>query len=189
MLILASSSPYRKRLLIELGLNFKVCSPNIDETILPKEKSEHAVIRIAEKKANKVAQKEQGLIIASDQIGLLGNDILTKPLNHENAVLQLKKSSNKKVLFLTSLVLLNTKNNNIQTVLVKTTVFFKKLTNVQIIDYLLKEKPYDCAGSFKSEGLGVTLLDKIISEEPNALIGLPTIALTNMLIKENTNLV
>ncbi len=188
-LILASSSLARKELLTKLGLDFKVIIANVDETIANTEKPYNAVYRLAQKKAYAVSKKTDGLIIASDQIAVLGNNILTKPHNHKNAIWQLQQCSANKVEFLTSLALLNTKTNNIQTIVEKTTVYFRKLSSKQITNYLLKEQPYKCVGSFKSEGLGIALFTKLIANDPNSLIGLPIIALVDMLAVEGISVV
>ncbi len=189
LLILASSSLARKKILTKLGVDFKVIAPDIDENIPNTEAPDKAVYRLAQQKAYAVSKKTEGLIIASDQIAVLKNTILTKPHNHENAILQLQQCSANKVVFLTSLALLNTKTNNIQTVVEKTTVYFRTLTNKQIENYLLKEKPYQCVAGFKSEGLGIVLFTKLIANDPNSLVGLPVIALVDMLAVEGINIV
>jgi MAF protein len=188
--ILASSSPFRKELLSKLGVDFNTNSPDIDETRLPKETPSQLVYRLSEEKAKEVAKREDGLIIASDQVATLeaGNrptdEILCKPHTHENAVKQLQKSSGKTVTFYTSLTLLNTNSNNINTIVETYKVIFKKLTGEQIENYLNKEKPYNCAGSFKSEALGVSLFERLEGNDPNTLIGLPLIQLVDMLKEE-----
>lgn len=180
-LILASSSPFRKELLNKLGMDFDSVSPDIDESRRANETPEQLVLRLAQEKAREVAKTHSGLIIGSDQVATLGDEILTKPNNHENAVKQLKQSSGNSVIFLTSLALLDTDSNTIDTHVEKTKVVFKSLSVQQIENYLQKEKPYHCAGSFKSEALGVSLLERIEGNDPNALIGLPLIQLIKML--------
>ncbi len=180
-LILASSSPFRKELLNKLGMDFDSVSPDIDESRRANETPEQLVLRLAQEKAREVAKTHSGLIIGSDQVATLGDEILTKPNNHENAVKQLKQSSGNSVIFLTSLALLDTDSNTIDTHVEKTKVVFKVLSAQQIENYLQKEKPYHCAGSFKSEALGVSLLERIEGNDPNALIGLPLIQLIKML--------
>jgi len=134
------------------------------------------------------------LIIASDQVATLGNgnneddEILTKPGSHENAFLQLKKSSGKTITFLTGLVLLNTETLKIQTHVELFKVTFKQLSDNQILSYLKKEDVLNCAGSFKSEGLGIALFSRMEGNDPNSLIGLPTIQLIKMLAKENVHI-
>ncbi len=184
-LILASSSPFRKQLLAKLGLEFSVQVPNIDESQQAGESPKQLVHRLAQQKALAVAKTHQGLIIASDQVAVLNEKILGKPHTHENAVTQLEQSSGKSVTFLTSLALLNTNTNNMQTIVEPFTVVFKTLNTQQINNYLKKEQPYNCAGSFKSEGLGISLFERLEGNDPNALIGLPLIELITMLANES----
>ncbi len=162
-------------------MDFDSVSPDIDESRRANETPEQLVLRLAQEKAREVAKTHSGLIIGSDQVATLGDEILTKPNNHENAVKQLKQSSGNSVIFLTSLALLDTDSNTIDTHVEKTKVVFKVLSAQQIENYLQKEKPYHCAGSFKSEALGVSLLERIEGNDPNALIGLPLIQLIKML--------
>ncbi len=193
-LILASSSPFRKAVLEKLGVDFISSSPDIDEARNNRETPYNLVLRLAETKAKKVAEKHSGLIIASDQVATFGSgmdetdEILNKPLTHENAFRQLKDSSDKKITFLTSIALLNTKTSYLQNNVELFQVYFKKLTDQQIQSYLEKEDVLNCAGSFKSEGLGVTLLSSMKGDDPNSLIGLPTIKLIEMLEKENVHI-
>jgi len=190
-LILASSSPFRKAILERLGVSFITVSPNIDETRKTPETPYDLVYRLAEEKAKEVAKTHSGLIIASDQVATLnsGNDeedeILNKPLTHQNAFAQLKKSSGRTVTFLTSIALLNTETGILQNHVEFSRVFFKSLSDSHILSYLEKEDVLNCAGSFKSEGLGVSLFNCTEGNDPNALIGLPTIQLIKMLAKEN----
>ena len=189
-LILASSSPFRKAVLDKLGLPFESVSPDIDESRASDETPEQLVYRLSQEKAREVAKQKSGLIIASDQVATLGegsaveDKILTKPHTHEKAVEQLKQSSAQTVTFLTSLTLLNTDNYNIQTIVEKYRVTFRELTDAQIQHYLRAEQPYNCAGSFKSEALGISLFAKMQGEDPNTLIGLPLIRLIDMLNNE-----
>lgn len=180
-LILASSSPFRKELLNKLGLNFDIVSPDIEEFRKTNETPEQLVFRLAQEKAREVAKTRSGLIIASDQVATLGDEILTKPYTHKNAIKQLEKSSGNIVIFITSLTLLDTNNDIIETVVEKSKIVFKILSTRQIENYLQKEKPYNCAGSFKSEALGISLVECIEGNDPNALIGLPLIQLIKML--------
>jgi len=148
------------------------------------------VYRLSQEKAYEVAKRESGLIIASDQVATLetgsnpNDEILSKPHTHNNAIKQLQKSSGKTVSFFTSLTLLNTNSNNINTIVETYKVVFKELTSQQIENYLVKEKPYNCAGSFKSEALGVSLFERLEGNDPNTLIGLPLIQLVEMLKEE-----
>ena len=184
-LVLASTSPYRRELLNRLGLPFVTASPDVDETMGDGETPEQLVKRLAESKARAVAESHQdALIIGSDQVAVLDNQILGKPGNHGNAVQQLSNASGKKVLFLTGLCLLNTKTGNTQINVDKFSVEFRQLTRSQIENYLQREQPYDCAGSFKSEGLGISLFKKMEGDDPNALIGLSLITLIDMLSAE-----
>ena len=192
-LIIASSSPFRKAILDKLGLDFEVVAPEINEDRRVNESPIDLVTRLSKEKAVAVAKSKTGLIIASDQVATLdtgykANDsVLTKPGSHENAFLQLKKSSGKTVNFLTGLVLMNTKNLNTQVHVEHFKVSFKTLSDNQILNYLSKEDVLNCAGSFKSEGLGIALFTKMEGNDPNSLIGLPAIQLIDMLAKENVH--
>lgn len=188
-IVLASSSPYRRELLNKLGLNFICESPDIDESPVEGETAQQLVSRLAIEKAKAVATNHpDSLIIASDQIALLNGKILGKPGNHLAAKKQLADASGNEVLFLTSLVLHNTSTGMHQHEVVPFTVHFRLLNDVEIEGYLLKEQPYNCAGSFKSEGLGITLFQRLEGDDPNALIGLPLIKLTEMLANEGLSL-
>jgi MAF protein len=184
-LILASTSPYRKALLERLQVDFACDSADIDETALAGESVQDMVVRLAKFKAEAVAGKHpDALIIGSDQSAVLDGEILTKSGNFENAVKQLQKASGKRIVFQTGLCLLNTRTGHSQTACAPYTVVFKSLTQDKIEHYLKKEEPYNCAGSFKSEGLGIALFEKFEGEDPNALIGLPLIKLVEMLDSE-----
>ena len=193
-LILASSSPFRKAILEKLRIDFKIASPNINEKRKNGESPFNLVNRLSKEKALEVAKSHSGLIIASDQVATLGNgnneddEIFTKPGSHENAFLQLKKSSGKTITFLTGLALLNTETLKIQTHVELFKVTFKQLSDNQILSYLNKEDVLNCAGSFKSEGLGIALFSSMEGNDPNSLIGLPTIQLIKMLAKENVHI-
>ena len=192
-LILASSSPFRKAILNKLGLSFEVVAPEINEVRKVNESPIDLVSRLSKEKAIAVSKTYSGLIIASDQVATLnsGNnesdEILTKPGSHENAFQQLKESSGKTLNFLTGLVLMNTKTLNTQTHVEHFKVSFKSLTDNQILNYLAKEDVLGCAGSFKSEGLGIALLSQMDGNDPNSLIGLPSIKLIEMLANENVH--
>ncbi|MDH5735738.1 MAG: Maf family nucleotide pyrophosphatase [Gammaproteobacteria bacterium] len=184
-LVLASTSPFRKALLDKLHLDYETDSPDIDETPLANETIEAMVVRLAEGKARAVASKHpDALIIGSDQSAVLDGQVLTKPGGYETAFQQLKNASGKRIVFQTGLCLLNTRTHHIQSTCVPYTVVFKPLNDEIIDHYLRKEEPYNCAGSFKSEALGIALFEKFEGEDPNALIGLPLIKLVEMLNKE-----
>lgn len=189
-IVLASTSPYRKELLQRLGLPFETAAPDLDETRLADEPPQALVARLAEEKAKAVARNySDSLIIGSDQVAVLDNEVLGKPGNHDKAVLQLSKASGKAVTFYTGLCLYNTTSNHLQVDVVPFNVFFRKLSQNQIENYLNAEQPYDCAGSFKSEGLGVALFERMEGEDPSALIGLPLIRLCRMLEQEGITII
>lgn len=189
-LILGSSSIYRQALLQRLQIPFEVVSPEIDEKALPDEMPEVTASRLAEAKARAVAIKyTDALIIGADQVAVLEGVRLGKPLNHENAINQLRFMRGKEVAFYTALSLFNSRNNSIQTNVVPCYVKFRELSDQQIESYLHKEKPYHCAASAKSEGLGIVLIERMTGDDPNALIGLPLIALVAMLEFEGIKIV
>lgn len=184
-LVLGSTSPFRKTLLERLHIDFVCDSPDIDETPLQSEPVEEMVIRLAIAKAQAIsARHPESLIIGSDQSAVLNGEKLSKPGNFENAFKQLTRASGQKITFQTGLCLLNTATGNIQSVCVPYTVVFKTLTPTMIKNYLHKEEPYNCAGSFKSEALGIALFERFEGSDPNALIGLPLIELINFLENE-----
>jgi len=184
-IILASSSIYRKELLQRLQIPFETLSPHVDETPLPSELAQDTALRLAELKTRTIAKiYPQALIIGSDQVALLDNVYLGKPMNHDNAVMQLRSMSGRKVIFYTALCLLNSATNRLQSRLIPYQIGFRQLSDQQIENYLLKEQPYHCTGSAKSEGLGIALIESMYGEDPNALIGLPLIALVDMLTEE-----
>ncbi len=180
-LILASTSPFRRELLECLGIDFSTAAPDIDESAHPGEKPSDLVRRLSEAKARAIVPSHQGLIIGSDQVATTGDDILGKPGTHEKAVEQLKYLSGKCACFYTGLCLLNTETDTADVEVVPYTVYFRQLDDEQIENYLQADKPYNCAGSFKSEGLGITLFERMEGDDPTALIGLPLIKLTTML--------
>jgi MAF protein len=144
------------------------------------------VQRLASSKALEIAKTHpEALIIGSDQVAVIEGDILGKPGNHQNAMAQLKRASGQDVTFLTGLALYNAKNDHMQSVVEPFTVHFRKLSESQIDFYLKKEQPYQCAGSFKSEGFGISLFSKLVGDDPNTLIGLPLIRLIDMLYQEH----
>jgi len=182
-LLLASSSPYRKALLQRLGLPFTCASPNIDETPCPSEPGPELALRLATGKARALANNyPEHWIIGSDQVACLPDgSLLNKPTSHEAAVQQLTRSSGQKVEFHTGLTLLNAGSGEVQSHCELFTAHFRQLSEAEIEAYLQKEQPYDCAGSFRMEGLGITLFSRLEGDDPNSLIGLPLIALNNML--------
>ena len=185
-LILASTSSYRKALLNRLHLPFVTFAPEVDETPLVGESAPQLVSRLSKLKAE-AAQKyyPRALVIGSDQVAVVGHRFLGKPENHEQAVEQLSALSGQQVDFLTGLCLLNTATSRVQLDIVQFSVVFRHLKKAQIENYLLKDKPYNCSGSFKSEGLGISLLKKMLGDDPTALMGLPLIRLVNMLETES----
>jgi septum formation protein len=179
-LILASSSPYRRQLLERLGIPFASISPNIDETPLQGESPKALTIRLAHEKAKAVShQHPHAWIVGSDQSADLQGQIIGKPGDHHRAFTQLKEMQGKTVVFHTALCLLGP--NFCKTLEVPTKVQFRSLPDEVLDNYLRIEKPYDCAGSAKSEGMGIILLEKVESDDPSALIGLPLIALCTLL--------
>ena len=183
-LILASSSRYRSELLARLGMEFETRSPDVDETPRSGESPDRLVLRLAELKATTIAAAyPQGLVIGSDQVAVCGHDILGKPGTEEKACAQLALLSGRSVSFLTGLCLLDAASGSLQSVMVPTTVRFRELERKEIVDYVARERPLDCAGAFKSEGLGIALFEAIDGPDPTALVGLPLIALCRMLAR------
>ncbi len=182
-LLLASSSPYRRELLERLGLPFETASPDIDESPRMDESPEQLAIRLADSKARALANRyPHHWIIGSDQVACLPDGtLLAKPGTHEQAISQLQRSSGQTVQFLTGLTLLEPGTDRSQTHCERFAVQFRDLTAEEIEGYLHKEQPYDCAGSFRMEGLGIALFKAMEGRDPNSLIGLPLIALNDML--------
>jgi len=182
-ILLASSSYYRQTLLQRLGLPFISASPDIDETPLTGEEPEQLALRLAREKARALTHQYPGhWIIGSDQVACLPDGtLLGKPGNHERAVQQLARSSGQDVTFLTGLALLDADTGALQTRCEPFRVRFRTLTTEEIEHYLAREQPYDCAGSFKMEGLGIALFESLEGRDPNSLVGLPLIALIDML--------
>jgi septum formation protein len=184
-IILASTSPYRRELLTRLGLPFSVANPKTDESPLPGESPEALALRLSEAKARAVVAGNPGsLIIGSDQVATVDGKIYGKPGTHERAVEQLRELSGKTVNFFTGLCLHNTSTGQTQLRGVPTLVSFRHLSDREIENYLRREPAYNCAGSAKSEGLGIALLSSLQGDDPNALVGLPLIALCDMLRHE-----
>ncbi len=185
-LILASTSPFRRELLARLGLPFTTANPAVDEALLPRETPEAGALRLSEAKARAVASYHpDALIIGSDQVACLDDKIFGKPGTHANAVRQLQAMRGHRVNFFTGLCLLNARSGRAHRRGVPTLVTFRDLSDEEIETYLRKEQPYNCAGSAKSEGLGIALIARIDGDDPNALIGLPLIALCDLLRIEN----
>ncbi|MFM0512640.1 Maf-like protein [Paraburkholderia sp. RL17-373-BIF-A] len=185
-LILASSSPYRRELLERLRVPFDVVVPAIDETPLADETPEVTALRLAQAKARAVAgglgAGEAALVIGSDQVATYDGLQIGKPGSHDTALAQLQAMRGREVLFHSALCLFDSRSGNVQAVDVITRVHFRDLPDSTLEAYLLAETPYDVAGSAKSEGLGIALLDAIHSDDPTALVGLPLIALSRMLL-------
>jgi MAF protein len=187
-IILASTSPFRKQLLKKLNLSFSCDAPEVDETPLPKESPEQLVKRLSAMKAQALsAAYPHHYIIGGDQVCFLNDHIAGKPHSIENAIRQLQQASGKKITFYTGLSLLNSGTGRIQTICELFDVYFRHLTEAEIINYINKEQPLNCAGSFKSEGLGITLFERFDGRDPNTLVGLPLMALNQLLINEGIN--
>lgn len=168
-----------------MQLPYEVIAPEVDEAPDVGETPEHTALRLAQLKAKTVAaQHADGLVVGSDQVAILGTTVLGKPLHFDAARDQLREASGKTVVFHTALCLLNARTGQVQAGLIPTRVVFRKLDDATITRYLEKEQPYNCAGSAKVEGLGITLMERFEGEDPTALIGLPLIALSEMLRKE-----
>ena len=184
-LILASSSPYRRELLQRFKLPFNHQSPAIDETSKPGESADELVLRLACEKAEAVANNNpNALIIGSDQVAVLDGEILTKPGSEGKALQQLSACSGRSVQFLTGLCLLNSQSGHQQQLVESFTVHFRTLTQEQLKRYIQLEQPLDCAGSFKMEGLGISLFERLEGGDPNSLVGLPLIQLVKLLEAE-----
>lgn len=187
-LILASTSIYRRELLARLGLPFETANPGTDESTLPGESPEQTALRLSEAKARSLtAEFPNALIIGSDQVAILDGCIYGKPGNHENAVRQLRTMRGRTVNFFTGLSLVNTQSGTARTRGISTLVTFRNLSDGAIENYLRREQPYNCAGSAKSEGLGIAIIARMQGEDPNALIGLPLIALCDLLNEEGVS--
>lgn len=188
-LLLASSSIYRKQLLEKLQLEFQCASPDIDESLLPQESPQDYVLRLAIEKAQALKEDYPGhIIIGSDQCAVLGIDgreqILGKPHTNEKAIQQLSQASGQQVKFLTGLCVFNSQTGQQESFVEPFSVHFRDLTEAQIKRYIEAEQPLDCAGSFKSEGLGIRLFKALEGRDPNSLVGLPLIALVDLLERQ-----
>jgi septum formation protein len=189
LLVLASTSVYRSELLKRLQLPFVTAAPDVDESPLPGESARATSQRLSQEKARAVAAKyPDALIIGSDQVALLEGQQIGKPLTHDNAVRQLRSMRGKTTCFYTALTLFNSQSGRMQTDVAENLVTLRNLTDEEIEGYLHKEQPYNCAGSAKSEGLGIALMSSMTGDDPNALIGLPLILLIDMLHRENVKL-
>lgn len=185
MIVLASSSIYRQQILKNAGLAFTSFSPNINETPQENETAEMLVERLARNKAD-AHKNHNDFAIGSDQVAVFNKNILGKPHTHEKAFAQLKSFSDQEVIFYTGLAVKH--KNQIKSLVEKTTVKFRQLSDELIDHYLKIEKPYDCAGSFKSEGVGILLFQSIKGRDPNSLIGLPMIGLNELFIEFGVDL-
>ncbi len=189
-LVLGSSSPFRRSLLERLGLDFTNAVPDIDESPRPDESPRDLVLRLAEEKARAVAREHpRSLIIGSDQVACIDGEILGKPGNRQAAIQQLSRASGNWVYFHTGLCLYNSESNRAQLVCEPFQVQFRRLDRAQIERYLDLEQPFNCAGSFRSEGLGIALFERMHGDDPNALIGLPLIRLITMLANEGVSVI
>jgi septum formation protein len=181
-LLLGSSSPYRRVLLQRLGLTFECANPAINETAHPSETAEALVRRLSFEKAQALADSHPNhLIIGSDQIASLDDEMLTKPGTRENALTQLRACSGRTVTFFTGVCVYQSSTGESEVCVTSTEVRFRELSEQQIENYIRKEQPLDCAGSFKCEGLGISLFASVSSNDPTALVGLPLIQLTRLL--------
>ncbi|MDP3785739.1 MAG: Maf family nucleotide pyrophosphatase [Undibacterium sp.] len=189
-IILASSSTYRKELFERLRLPFLAIAPDIDESALAQETPIQAALRLAQEKAEAIAALHPGyIVIGSDQVATLQGEHIGKPGNHENALAQLLKMRGEEVIFHSALCVIDNRMpganqaHQIQIENCQTRVRFRNLSEAELDAYLRIETPYDCAGSAKNEGLGIALIEKIQSDDPTALTGLPLITLTSMLMR------
>ena len=189
-IILASSSPFRRELLERLKIPFEVIAPEVDESPRPGETPQRLVERLAIEKARKIAAQRTGtLVIGSDQVAVYDGCIVGKPHTHDKAVQQLRSASGKAVALYTGLALVNADTQRVQCEVIPYRVVFRALNDAQIESYLRKEQPYSCAGSVRSEGLGIALLEKFEGDDPNTLIGLPLIRLVRMLENEGVKII
>ena len=189
-LILASSSPYRRELLERLKTPFEVIAPDVDETPRSGETPSAMVERLSIEKAQKIAGGRPGtLVIGSDQVAVYNGAVVGKPHSHDKAVEQLRSASGRAVTLFTGLALVNADTRRVQIEVIPYRVTFRVLSDAQIESYLRKEQPYSCAGSVRSEGLGIALLEKFEGDDPNTLIGLPLIRLVRMLENEGVKII
>ena len=188
-IVLASTSRYRRELLARLGLPFEVAAPEVDETALPGEAPQDTARRLAEAKARAVAPRfPRAVVIGSDQVAVLEGMTLGKPGDHATAVRQLRAMRGKEVAFHTALCVCDAASGRAQTRVVPFYVRFRDYSDAQIERYVEREQPYDCAGSARAEGLGIALIARMRGDDPNALVGLPLIALTEMLAAQGVSI-
>ncbi|MCE0494616.1 Maf family protein [Vibrio salinus] len=183
-LVLASTSPYRRTILEKLMVPFEIASPECDETPGENESPQDLVLRLAKTKAESCRVSEPSLIIGSDQVCIVNNRIVGKPLTKEKAIEQLLAQSGQTITFITGLALHNTGKGTTQSVIDTFDVHFRQLSRKQIETYVDKEQPLNCAGSFMCEGLGIALFERLTGDDPNTLIGLPLIKLIDLLNRE-----
>ena len=187
-LVLGSSSPFRRELLARLGIPFAVLSPDIDEAARPGESPREIALRLAAEKAHAVARSHlASLVIGCDQVAHIGTRIFGKPGTHENAARQLTEMSGQSVVFESALCLLDTASGRIQVDSIPTEITFRSLSAAEIDNYLRRDQPYGCAGSAKLESLGIALIERMRSDDPTAIIGLPLVRLCRMLAAENVS--
>ncbi len=184
-LVLASTSPFRQQLLSKLDVPFVTAQPDCDEMPLDNESPQALVMRLAQEKARSCHVDKSSLIIGSDQVCVINGDIVGKPHTKEKAIEQLLSQSGKAITFYTGLALFNTETQQTQVTCEPFVVHFRQLSKEMVQSYVEKEQPFNCAGSFKSEGLGITLFEKLEGDDPNSLIGLPLIRLVQLLENEN----
>jgi septum formation protein len=184
-LVLASTSRYRRMLLERLGVPFEVVAPEVDETALAGETPRATALRLAEAKARAVAQRyADALVIGSDQVADLDGHAVGKPIDHADAVAQLLAASGRTMVFHTGVALVDAASSRCQMRCIDIASTFRTLTRRDIDAYLAREQPYDCAGSVRSEGFGIALFERIASDDPTALIGLPLITVVSLLRAE-----
>ncbi|WP_153447367.1 Maf family protein [Vibrio algicola] len=185
-LILASTSVYRKALLEKLSIPFSTLEPQCDETPLAGESAQQLVRRLAQAKAQSchLNPNQHHLVIGSDQVCVIDDQIIGKPLDRDNAIAQLSQANGRAITFYTGVALYNSATSECEVQLDTFIVHFRQLTVKQIENYVDKEQPFYCAGSFKSEGLGIALFQRLEGIDPNSLIGLPLITLTDMLARQ-----
>lgn len=189
-IVLASSSPYRKQLLSKILSDFRCASPDIDESKLATENFREMAERLSIEKAHALTEQfPNSLIIGSDQVACIDKQILRKPLNKENNLTQLKLCQGKTAYFYTGVCLLNSKTGKYQSAVENYATTFRNLNEQQLKNYIDKEQPFNCAGGFKMEGLGISLFKSIEGQDPNILIGLPLIRLVEMLEKEGIQVI
>ncbi|MGS0680130.1 Maf family protein [Shewanella sp. 125m-7] len=181
-IVLASTSPFRQQLLQKLALDFTSCAPDVDETALDNESPTELVLRLAKQKAAAgVKQHPNSIVIGSDQVAVIDDKIIGKPLTSEKAIEQLTAASGKSITFYTGLAVHNGLSGHVEAIVEPFVVHFRDLTEQQICRYVQIEQPLYCAGSFKSEGLGISLFERLEGKDPNTLVGLPLISLIDLL--------